>query len=194
MEIDVHFIIEIKPNLLILLQKHYDESFDDMEGDDKYLISIYNIENKSLKQIFKSRVDSIMGEYNKINFIMSQKYLFMCYGKTMEIFNLEKNMEIVDIENCVYEYERIYGNYQRIMSKEKRIIKVLANYSDTLFFGKDDEGKLNLYIFKDNTLNIYYNFINDGVKGVIKLKNNDFILYSYDCQLYIFTPVFSNNN
>ena len=38
MEIDVQFIYEIKPNVLILIQKHYDESLDDMEGDDKYLI------------------------------------------------------------------------------------------------------------------------------------------------------------
>ena len=61
-EIDVHFIYEIKSNVLILLQKHYDESFDDIEGDDKYLISIYNIENKSLKEVFRSRVVSSMGD------------------------------------------------------------------------------------------------------------------------------------
>ena len=64
MEIDVHFMIEIKPNVLILLQKHYDESIDDMEGVDKYLVSIYNIEDKSLKEVFRTRKFSTLGEFS----------------------------------------------------------------------------------------------------------------------------------
>ena len=46
MEIDVHFLIKIKPNVLVLLQKHYDEIYDDMNGDDKYLISLYQIKKR----------------------------------------------------------------------------------------------------------------------------------------------------
>ena len=46
MEIDVHFLIEIKLNVLVLLQKHYDEIYDDMNGDDKYLISLYQIKKR----------------------------------------------------------------------------------------------------------------------------------------------------
>ena len=195
MKIDVHFIYEIKTNELILLQKHYDESWGDMEGDDKYLISIYNIENKSLIEVFRSRVGSMMGEFDRINYIINKKYLFMCYGKTMEIFNLEKNMQNIYIENgYVYEYENIFFGTQRIMKEEKRIRSVLANFSDTLFFGEDNYGNLNMYIFNNNTLNIYYNFKIRNIKGVIKLKNNNFILYSYYCELYKFTPIFLNKN
>ena len=69
MKIDIHFIYEIKPNELILLQKHCDESFNDMEEDDKYLISIYNIENKSLKEVFKSRVVNLFESNDKIKYI-----------------------------------------------------------------------------------------------------------------------------
>jgi len=61
-----------------------------MEGDDKYMISIYNIENKSLKKVFRARVRSMMGNFYKAKYIINEKYLIMCYGKTMEIFNLEK--------------------------------------------------------------------------------------------------------
>ena len=46
MEIDVHFLIKIKPNVLVLLQKHYDEIYDDMNVDDKYLISLYQIKKR----------------------------------------------------------------------------------------------------------------------------------------------------
>jgi hypothetical protein len=140
MKIDVHFIYEIKPNVLILLQKHYDESFSDMEGDDKYLISIYDIESKSLEEVFRTRVESMMGEYNKINYIINKKYLFMCYGKTLEIFNLENDMGKIYIENDdIYEFENFLFGPQRIMKEEKRI---------------------------------------------------NFILYSYQCELYKFTPIF----
>ena len=86
MEIDAHFIYEIKLNILILLQKHYDELFNDMEGDDKYLISIYDIKNKSFKEGFRSRVVSSMGEFIRVKYIINKKYLFICYEKTMKIF------------------------------------------------------------------------------------------------------------
>jgi len=194
MEIDVHFILEIKPNILILLQKHYDESFSDMEGDDKFLISIYNIENKSLIKVFRTRVESSFGEFERINYILNKKYLFMCYDKTMKIFNLENNMEDIYIENDdIYEYEEIFGEYHRNIKKEKRIKILLANYSDTLFFGKDNKSNLNMYIFNNKMLKIYYNFKTENIKGVIKLKNNDFIFYSYDCELNRFTPIFKSN-
>ena len=194
-EIDVHFIYEINPNELILLQKHYDESWSDMEGDDKYLISIYNIENKNSKEVFRARVRSTMGEFKTINYIINKRYLFMCYEETMEIFNLEKNMQNIYIQNDdVYEYENTLFGLQRIMKKEKRIRRVFANFSDTLFFGEDDNGNLNIYKFNNNTLNVYYHFKIKNVTGVIKLKNNDFILYSYYCELYKFTPLFLNKN
>ena len=48
----------------------------------------------------------MLGEFQRINYIINNKYLFMCNGKTMEIFDLEKNMENIFIENDnVYEYE-----------------------------------------------------------------------------------------
>ena len=194
-EIDVHFIYEINPNELILLQKHYDESWSDMEGDDKYLISIYNIENKNLKEVFRARVRSTMGEFKTINYIINKRYLFMCYEETMEIFNLEKNMQNIYIQNDdVYEYENTLFGLQRIMKKEKRIRRVFANFSDTLFFGEDDNGNLNIYKFNNNTLNVYYHFKIKNITGIIKLKNNGFILYSYHCELYKFTPIFLNKN
>ena len=195
MEIDVHFIYEIKPNILILLQKHYDESWDDMEGDDKYLVSIYNIENKNLKEVFRSRVGSIMGEFKRINYIINKKYLFMCNGKTMEIFDVEKNMENIYIENDdVYEYENIFFGHQRIMKEEKRIREVFESFSDTLFFGDDNNGNLNIYKFNNNSLSVFYHFQINNIMGVIKLKSNDFILYSYHCELYKFTPIYLNKN
>ena len=193
MEIDVHFIYEIKPNVLILLQKHYDESFGDMEGDDKYLISIYDIENKSLRKVFRSRVESMLGEYHKVNYIINKRYLFMCYGKSMEIFDYENNMKNICIENGdVYDYQDIFGNHQRIMKEEKRVRTVLANFSDSLFFGEDSKGNLNMYLFNNNILKVFYHFKFQNIIGVIKLKNNDFLLYSYNCELYHFTPIISN--
>ena len=118
----------------------------------------------------------------------------MCYRKTMKIFNLEKNMETIINNDDIYEYESKYGISQKIKKEEKRINEVLANYSDTLFFGKDNKGNLNLYSFNNNTLGAYYNFEIMNIKGVIKLKNNDFLFYSNNCELYKYIPIFLNKN
>ena len=55
----------------------------------------------------------------------------------MEIFNLEKNMDNIYIDNDdIYEYESKYGIRKKIMKEEKKIEEVLGNYSDTSFLEK----------------------------------------------------------
>ena len=195
MNVDVHYLIEMKPNLLVLLQKHYDETYDDSYGDDNYVISIYNLENKNLTKVFQIKVFSMMGEFHKVNYIYDNKYLYLRYGRSLEIFDLEKNMENIDIENDIYEYEEDdYGYLKRIMKKEKRIKHLYSNYYNNLFFGADSKGEINLYIFNNNNLNIKHNFKINNVKGVIILKNSEFIIYTYKCYLYKFKPIFIENN
>ena len=46
-----------------------------------------------------------MGEFHKVNYILNKRYLFMCYGDTMEIFDIENDMQMVTIKNDVYEYD-----------------------------------------------------------------------------------------
>ena len=138
-EIDVDYVVEIKPNILILLQKHYDEKYSDMEGEDQYLISIYNIENKTISRRFYFKNESIMGEFKKVNFITNKKYLIMRHGETTDIFNLENNniIELAEIknENDVSEYTNRHC-CEKIMKEEKRIIELYATYSDNFFIGK----------------------------------------------------------
>jgi len=98
-------------------------------------------------------------------------------------------MESIYIQNDnIYEYENSIFRPQRIMKEEKKIRRVLAYFSDNLFFGGDNNGNINIYIFKNNTLKVYYNF--KYILGIIKLKNNDFILYLYQLELYKLTPIF----
>ena len=80
------------------------------------------------------------------------------------------------IENYdIYEFENfLFGRTQRIMKEEKRISRVLAKFSNTLFFGEDNRGYLKMYIFNNNTLNVYFNFKINYIKGIIKLKNFHF--------------------
>ena len=46
-----------------------------------------------------------MGEFHKVNYISNKRYLYMCYGDTMQIFDIENNMQMVTIKNDVYEYD-----------------------------------------------------------------------------------------
>ena len=63
-----------------------------------------------------------------------------------------------------------------------------------MFFSRDIKGKVNLYIFKNNNLNIYHHFEYKDIIGVIIFKNKDFILYSYNCEFYKYTKFFKNIN
>ena len=195
MDVDVHYLIEFKPNILILLQKHYDEIYDDMSGDDNYLISIYNLEDKILESFFKLKIFSMMGDFHKVNYIYSNKYLYLGYDKSIEIFNLEENMDNIYIKNDVYEFEEdCFGRYKKVMKEEKRINPLYSNYYDNLFFGSDCNGEINLYSFNNHNLNVYHNFKIKNVEGVIILKNYEFIIFTYDCHLYKFKPIFLKNN
>ena len=194
MEVDVNSLIEIKPNLLILLHKHFDETFGDGEGEIKYLISIYNHESKSLDKIFETTRTNTHVEPRLINYITNNKYLYMCYSYTMDIFDLEKNLENIDIKNDVYEYDDDYVlGLRRKMKRNKRITEVFANFSDTLFFGRDDKGNLKLYSFINNNLNVYCEFEYKNIIEVIILNKNEFILCSYKGEIYKFKPIFSKN-
>ena len=194
MEVDVNSLIEIKPNLLILLHKHFDETFGDDEGEIKYLISIYNLESKSLNKIFEITRANILVEPKIINYITNNKYLYMCYSYTMDIFDLEKNLENIDIKNDVYEYDDDYVlGLRRKMKRNKRITEVFANFSDTLFFGRDDKGNLKLYSFINNNLNVYCEFEYKNIIEVIILNKNEFLLCSYKGEIYKFKPIFSKN-
>ena len=191
MEIDANSLIEIKPNILIILHKHFDETFGDDEGEVKYLISKYNFETKSLKNLFYIRTSNMVIEPHIINYITSNKYLYMCYGYTMDIFDLENNLETIDIKNDFYEYKNDYFlGIRRMMKEEKGISKVLANYTDTLFFGKDNKGT-KLYHFINNNLNVHYEFDYKCIIEVIVLKDNDFLLCSSNGEFYLFSPIFS---
>ena len=109
----------------------------------------------------------------------------------MDIFDLENNLERIDIKNDVYEYNNDYLlGLRRMMKMEKRITKVFDNYFNDLFFGKGENGKLKLYSFINNNLNVYYEFEYINIIDVIVLKNNEFILCSYDGKFYKFKPIF----
>ena len=176
------------------MQKHFDETYDDISGDDNYLISLYNLETKRLTKVFTIKVFTQMGDFHRINYIYGNKYLYMCHDNSMEIFDLDKNVKNINIENDVYEYENNYGKLKRIMKKEKKVECVYSNYYDNLFFGSNSEGEINLYMFNNNNLNVYHNFKIKGIRGVIILKNFNFIIYSYKCYLYKFKPIFLKYN
>ena len=163
-----------------------------MEEDDKYLISIYNIETKHLEEIFQTETTNFLGESKIINYMINNKYLYICYRNTLDIFDIENNFEHVDIINDVYEYRTDYFlGERRMMKYEKTIDKILCSFSDDLFFGKGDKGKLKLYSFINNNLNVYYEFEYQKIIEIIKLKNGNFVFFSYDGLLYILKPLYS---
>ena len=66
--------------------------------------------------------------------------------------------------------------------KDEMNIRFLSKYSEDLFFAKDINDIIRIYKFKDKSFELYQNFPNittKKIKGMIKLKNNNLIMYSY---------------
>ena len=179
---DVRYAIEINYNELVLLQEHITSGKGCTDfGYSSYKISIYNIETEEIKDLMKE------SEYNyfdsnqekmKINYIILNEYLFVSYGGSISIYNIYNNMQLV----------KEYKNFG--------CSKIISNYFEDLmlinFFGH-----IKLYSFKNESLQYYCDFtekdksnnresiIEDDIRGVIKLKNNNLAALFYEDMIII---------
>ena len=90
-------------------------------------------------------------------------------------------MKLINKNEDLYDKkENPYGIIESLKDEFK--IDFFCNYIDNLILVNDLlEDKVKIYIFKDETLKFYHDFPIDSkyIKGIIKLKNNDFIIYSH---------------
>ena len=78
--------------------------------------------------------------------------------------------------------EKDYFNWSNSKLKNEMNIDLLCDYFDNLFLAKNNcDRKIKIYKFVDEKVKYYSDFpieIHD-TKGIIKLKNNMYVIYSY---------------
>ena len=180
----VKHIIEINPNKLILFQiYHYFYWGCSMNNysSHTYIVSIYDIEQKTTNEFVKHKVDkyNYMGK-TKLSYVIKNKFLFIRYGYKIDIFNMEQNMKLVnsDQEENI-KSENHYG-YNIKMLKDEMNIEFLCDYIDNLIIAKDLNNNIKIYKFDGNSLKYYKDFPIQmkEIIGIIKMKNNKLIMYS----------------
>ena len=103
---DVEKLVEIKPNILILFQRHF--TCGHHGGSYSHSVSIYDINNE--KETVLTSDYGIYRDLSTINFIIKNNYLFDRYSNYLDIYNIEKNMQKIEKGDDLY---MEYDNYTR---------------------------------------------------------------------------------
>ena len=187
-------IIEIKLNELIILKRYsklpycsHDSSFSD------YSISIYNIDNKNEKILTSLHVSDDFIGIAYMNYLIKNEYLFVRYGYKLDIYNIKKNMKLIDESNKTFEtkeveFKEFFGPIKRVVTQLKKEFNIvfLCNFDDFIFV-KDINNIIKIYTFRNNHLKFYQTipFQNKDINGIINLKNNNLLMYTSK-ELFIF--------
>ena len=196
---NVKNIIELNSNELILLQKYHSPNTSLLDVDNsfyEYSISIYNIQNKKEKKITKIKVISstsfMTSKTSEISYLIKNNYLLVRYGYKLDIYNIKDNMKLIKTEKEKIVNEETYSMIGKIKRSYKTLkdemnVEFISDYFDDLFIVKDFKGNFKFYKFNNKKIQFYkdFPFQNLGIKGIIKLKNNNIIIYS-DCTLYVY--------
>ena len=188
-DIEVKNSIEIKPNKLILMQKYFESGgfcSRTYYCIHRYSLSLYDIENNTLTNLNKFE-QNVSLRHNEITFFNNDKYLFIKYGDfKFDIYDINQNMQSLNSNNEIIESTQVKEFYNFFRErcynkiKDEMNIRFLCKYSKDLFFAKNMKNEIKLYKFKDKSFELFQNFpysTNENI-GMIKLKNNNLIIYS----------------
>ena len=192
---NVERVVELNSNKLILFERYFSPNtwLDADNSYNEYSISIYNIENYKEKNITKIKItpyeyDGISG----ISYLIKNNYLLIRYGYKLDIYNIKNNMKLIHTEKekiVIKEEYGMGGKYNRSCKTLKDEMNVIffSDYCDDLFIVRDLKQKFKVYKFNNKKIQFYkdFPFQAQQILGIIKLKNNNTIIYSYN-ELYVY--------
>ena len=164
-ETEVHHVIEIKSNIIIIFckeVKHISHTFLYFVFD----VYKYNIEKDELTELYGDRFNDrhLMDSILHFSYLINNNLLFIRFGFKLEIYDINEEKSLV-LEN----------------KEDYRLIKEFCcNYDSNTFIAKNRDNKYKIFCYKDNKLYDLGEFplSNENTKGIIKLKDNNFIIYS----------------
>ena len=190
MDIEVMLAIEIKLNQLILFQVNFESGgfcSQSYHCTLTYSVSQYDINNRK-SFCLSGFKENVALRNNEIKFFRSNDLLFVKFGQfKFEIYDINQNFKSLNKDNEIIGIDKIneFIGFCRLVSfikiKDEMNIKFLCNYSEDLFFAKDVKNNIKLYQFKNKAFESYQDFplSKADIRGMIKLKNNNIIMYSF---------------
>lgn len=196
-DFEVKNIIEIEPNKLLLMQKNFKSGgfcSQTYYCIHTYSLTLYDIEKNEFHKLNEFK-ENLSLHFNGFNHFKNDKYLYVKYGEfKFDIFDINQNMKSINSNNEIIEVQHIKEYYNFFRERQYDIVKddqniiFLCNYSKDLFFAQNlNDGEINIYKFKDKSFEFYQKFplSNKEIIGMLKLKNNNLIMYSFKT-VYLF--------
>jgi len=164
-ETEVHHVIEIKSNIIIIFCQ--EESLISYTFC-YFLFDVYkyNIEKDELTKLYGERFNDrhLMDSILYFSYLINNNLLFIRFGFQLKIYDINEEKSLV-LEN-----KEVY-----------RLIKDFCyNYDSNTIIAINKDNKYKLYSYKNNKLYDLgeFPFTNENTKGIVKLKDNNFIIYS----------------
>ena len=164
-ETEVHHVIEIKSNIIIIFcreESHISYTFCCFKFD----VYKYNIEKDELTELYGERFNDrhLMGSILHFSYLINNNLLFIRFGFQLVIYDINEEKSLV-LEN----------NDDNLLIED-----FCYNYDSNTFIAENRGNKYKLYSYKNNKLYDLgeFPFTNENTKGIVKLKDNNFIIYS----------------
>ena len=164
-ETEVHHVIEIKSNIIIIFcreESHISYTFCCFKFD----VYKYNIEKDELTELYGERFNDrhLMDSILHFSYLINNNLLFIRFGFQLKIYDINEEKSLV-LEN-----KEVY----------RLINEFCYNYDSNTFIAENRGNKYKLYSYKNNKLYDLgeFPFTNENTKGIVKLKDNNFIIYS----------------
>ena len=176
----IESVLKIKSNRIIIFQIKQ-EIFDFLCADSFYKISIFNISDKSEKDLNTIEDHDLADTFK---FLIKGYNLFVIYAYGLEIYDLKKERKIFYIIYDEHQQKTRSrargGNYLSLRHENCELDVYLkeffCNYDDNYFIARNNKETIKLYKFEENVLKSYkkLEFDKFQITGIKKLKNYSF--------------------
>ena len=164
-ETEVHHVIEIKSNIIIIFCRE-ESNISYTFCCFKFDVYKYNIEKDELTELYGERFNDrhLMDSILHFSYLINNNLLFIRFGFQLVIYDINEEKSLV-LEN----------NDDNLLIED-----FCYNYDSNTFIAKNEDNKYKLYSYKNNKLYDLgeFPFTNENTKGIVKLKDNNFIIYS----------------
>ena len=164
-ETEVHHVIEIKSNIIIIFCKE-EENISYTFCCFLFDVYKYNIEKDELTELYGESFNDrhLMGSILHFSYLINNNLLFIRFGFQLVIYDINEEKSLV-LEN----------NDDNLLIED-----FCYNYDSNTFIAENRGNKYKLYSYKNNKLYDLgeFPFTNENTNGIVKLKDNNFIIYS----------------
>ena len=161
--------VEIKKNLLFLFGYH-EGSLISSFRECKLTIYKYDIEENVLTELNNRYINDevgIMGFLDYVNYVINNNYLIIRFKYNLDIYDINQDGKLID-------------TFRKKFSGEIICNEIICNFDENKIVVRTYDGIYKILRYENKSFHGFkiFPFAHKLTKGIIKLKDNNFIIYS----------------